>query len=324
MKYLLPALLLFAPLTGCDPSDDFYDDEGQTLAQIVTGASDLTTLEAAVLAADLDDDLAGGEFTVFAPTDTAFDTLLSQLDLTSEELLDREDLADLLGLHIVSGGTFEADDLEDGATFTALSGGTLTIVRDGDAIGIDFDGDSTADATVTTADLDATNGVLHKIDTVLFTVPDVEPLPSVTDLVVADAELTILEQALLAAELDDDFDADGTFTVFAPTDAAFEQLLADLDVTPAELLAREDLAAILQLHVLDSVVLSSGLADGETVTTLNGQTLTIRSLDGGGFGLDTEDAGDEPNATITTTDIEASNGVLHKIDAVLIPNDDTL
>ena len=323
MKYLLPALLLLAPLAGCDPSDDFIDgDDGQTITQIVVNANDLTTLEAAVVAAGLDDDLAGGEFTVFAPTDAAFTALLGDLDLTASELLDRDDLADILGVHVVSGGTFEADDLEDGATFTSLSGTTLTVVRTGSVVGIDFNGDDVADATVTTADLDATNGVVHKIDRVLFAVPDVQPPSTITDLVVDADDLTILEQAVVTAGLADDLDADGTLTVFAPTDAAFTQLLTDLGITADELLARDDLAEILQLHVLTTVVLSGDLVDGATVTTLNGQTLTVRALAGGAFGLDTEDDGDEPNAVITEADIEASNGVVHKIDAVLLPAED--
>ena len=318
MKALFSALLVVA-LVGCDPSDDI-DFPTQTITSLVVGDADLSVLEAAVIEAGLDDDLGMGEFTVFAPTDAAFTQLLTDLDLTAEELLARDDLASILGLHVVSGGTFEADDLEDGAEFTTLSGGTLTVVRTGDSVGIDFDGDDTADATVTMADIEASNGVVHKIDTVLFAVPDAGP--TITDLVVGADDLTTLEAAVIEADLAGTLAGDGPFTVFAPTDAAFEALLEALDITAEELLARDDLGAILQLHVLGSVVMSGDLADGATVTTLNGQTLTVVALDAGGFGLDTEDEDDEPNAVITTADIEASNGVVHKISAVLLPASD--
>ena len=315
MKYLLPLLLLLlAPLTGCDPSDDIGLEEGQTITDLVVAAGDLTTLEAAVIAAGLDDDLAGGEFTVFAPTDAAFATLLGQLNLTAEELLALDDLGDILGLHVIADGTFEADDLEDGATFTALNGGTLTVIRDGGSVGIDFDGDDVADATVTQADIEATNGVVHKIDTVLFDVP--EPTQTITELVVAANDLTVLEQAVITAELDDDLAGDGPFTVFAPTDAAFTTLLGQLDLTAEELLALDNLGDILGLHVVaGSALFAADLEDGATVTTLSGETLTV-VLDGGSVGIDF-DGDDTADATVIAADIAASNGVVHKIDTVL-------
>ena len=318
MKYLLP-IFLFTLLAGCDPSDDNDFGFGDpTITDLVTSASDLTTLEAAVIEAGLADDLNGGEFTVFAPTDDAFAQLLVDLDVTADELLARDDLATILGAHVVPDGTFEADDLEAGATFTTLDGGTLTILRNDDGrIGIDADGDGASDATVSATDLEASNGVVHKISRVLFDVADAQP--TITDLVVAADDLTTLEAAVIEADLAGTLAGDGPFTVFAPTDAAFQALLDELDITAEELLARDDLGAILQLHVLGSVVMSGDLADGATVTTLNGQTLTVVALDAGGFGLDTEDEDDEPNAVITTADISASNGVVHKIDAVLLP-----
>lgn len=146
-----------------------------------------------------------------------------------------------------------------------------------------------------------------------------DDLPTITSAVVADSELTTLEAAVIEAALDGTLNNEGTFTVFAPTDAAFTDLLNALQATPAELLAREDLGDILELHVLSQEVFSGDLEAGQTVTTLNGQTLTVVAV-GSGFGLDTEDDGSAANAVIRTADIEASNGVVHKIDGVLIPN----
>jgi uncharacterized surface protein with fasciclin (FAS1) repeats len=142
--------------------------------------------------------------------------------------------------------------------------------------------------------------------------------PSIVQQVVGDDDLSTLESAVLAAGISGALSGEGPFTVFAPTNAAFDALLAELDATADELLARDDLAQILTLHAVSGAFPSSGLAVGDELTTLNGQTLTVVAA-GDGLGLDTQDEGAEPNALITTTDIEASNGVLHKIDQVLLP-----
>ena len=143
---------------------------------------------------------------------------------------------------------------------------------------------------------------------------------TITQTVVADAQLSTLEAAVVEAGLDDDLAGNGPFTVFAPTDAAFQALLTALGATPEELLARDDLGDILALHVVSGAVVASGdLADGQTVQTLGGETLTVVATADGGFGLDTDDADTEANARITSADIRASNGIVHKIDAVLLP-----
>ena len=141
---------------------------------------------------------------------------------------------------------------------------------------------------------------------------------TITQTVVAASDLTTLEAAVIRAGLDDDLGGTGPFTVFAPTDPAFTALLAQLEATPEQLLARSDLAAILRLHVVAGRYRAADLQVGQRLTTLNGQTLTVVAS-GSGLGLDTQDAGAEANATITATDIETSNGVVHKIGSVLLP-----
>ena len=131
---------------------------------------------------------------------------------------------------------------------------------------------------------------------------------NIVETAVAAGDFTTLATAIEAADLVETLQGDGPFTVFAPTDAAFEALP---DGTLDELLADpEALANVLTFHVVDGDVLSSDLSDGMEVEALNGDTLTI-SIDG-----DTVMVND---ATVTTADIEASNGVIHVIDAVLIP-----
>ena len=132
---------------------------------------------------------------------------------------------------------------------------------------------------------------------------------SVVDIIVGSPDHTILETAVIAAELADDLSGDGPFTVFAPTDAAIGNLPAGtLDALLAD--PTGALANVLLYHVLSGKVLSTDLSDGMTATTLQGKDITVKIVDGNVFIND---------AQVTVADIEASNGVVHVIDAVLIP-----
>ena len=145
-----------------------------------------------------------------------------------------------------------------------------------------------------------------------------EPESTITDLVVASSNLSTLEAAVVRAGLADDLAGDGPFTVFAPTDDAFADLLAALDATPEELLARDDLGAILTFHVIaGSELQAADLSAGQSARTLNGASIGVVAA-GSGLGIDTDGDG-SADARVTTTDIEASNGVVHLIDAVLLP-----
>jgi uncharacterized surface protein with fasciclin (FAS1) repeats len=126
-------------------------------------------------------------------------------------------------------------------------------------------------------------------------------------------DFSILLAALEVADLTADFEADGSYTVFAPTDEAFEAALDALGLTQDELLEdTERLTAILRYHVVDGALLAADLDDGETLTTLlEDQEITVTV------------SGDEvmlnDTVNITSADILASNGVIHVIDAVLLP-----
>ncbi len=135
---------------------------------------------------------------------------------------------------------------------------------------------------------------------------------TVVDIAVADPDFSILVQALTTAGLVETLSGEGPFTVFAPTNAAFEALLADLGVTAEELLAREDLADILTYHVVPGTVMAADVVgmNGQTAATVNGAEITI-TVDG--------DVVMVNDATVTATDIVGSNGVIHVIDSVLLP-----
>lgn len=124
-------------------------------------------------------------------------------------------------------------------------------------------------------------------------------------------DFSILVSALQEADLVETLQGDGPFTVFAPTNDAFEQLLMDLDITADELLAQPDLKNVLTYHVVSGDVMAADLTDGMEAETVNGKELML-------------DLSGDPmvnDAMITTTDLEATNGVVHVIDKVLVPSD---
>jgi uncharacterized surface protein with fasciclin (FAS1) repeats len=139
--------------------------------------------------------------------------------------------------------------------------------------------------------------------------------PTVLQLAVEAGQFSTLIAAIDAAGLQETLSGEGPFTVFAPTDQAFEDAFAALGITPEELLAdTETLTDILTYHVLPQEANSQLVAtlDGQTVPTLNGQSVAI-SVEGGQVMVD--------EATVVSADLEASNGIVHVIDAVLLPPD---
>lgn len=200
-------------------------------------------------------------------------------------------------------------DLEDGMTPATVNGATITVSIEGETVMIN-------ESTVTTANVEASNGVIHIIDKVLL--PPTEEVEeeaefdfvTVVDIALSDDDnFSILVAALTKADLVGALQGEGPFTVFAPTNAAFAALLEALDITAEQLLDQPDLDKILLYHVVSGRVLSTDLSEGMTPETLNGETITI-SLDGGVFINDSE---------VVIADLQAANGVVHVIDAVLVP-----
>jgi uncharacterized surface protein with fasciclin (FAS1) repeats len=283
------------------------DDEEATMNIVDTAVADgrFTTLVAALQAAELDDDLAGdGPFTVFAPTDDAFDKLPAG---TVDFLLTpaaKATLIDILTFHVFSGDLQAADVISfSGTSANMLNGKDLRIdVINGKVI-LSFG--LTRQAEVIITDIMATNGVIHVVDVVL------NPDDATMDIVdtAADAGFTELLNAATTAGLVGALKGDGPLTVFAPTNAAF----AALPGAPA------DLADTLLYHVFDGSVLEADAIalDGQTVTMLNADGLTI-TVTPGGVVLNN---GKPQAATVTATNILCSNGTIHVIDAVLDPAD---
>ncbi|SMO37799.1 Por secretion system C-terminal sorting domain-containing protein [Saccharicrinis carchari] len=267
-----------------------------TVYDVIMDSEDHTTLEAAINAAELDGALMGeGPFTVFAPTDAAFDALPEG---TVAALLEDPsgDLAQILLYHVV-GAKAMSTDLSDGQMIATLQGKEVKVsITDGKVY--------INDAMVSVADIEADNGVVHVIDAVL-----IPPTTTVYDVIMDSEDHTILEAAINAAELDGALMGEGPFTVFAPTDAAFDALP---EGTVAALLEDPtgDLAQILLYHVVGAKAMSTDLSDGQMIATLQGKEVKVSIMDGKVYIND---------AMVSVADIEADNGVVHVIDAVLIP-----
>jgi transforming growth factor-beta-induced protein len=298
---LVPAAAIAFAACGDEEPTGPIDMGPDNIAEIAQSTDDVSTLAAALEAAGLVSALEGdGPFTVFAPVNSAFadlgaDVVARLLESANADLLSR-----ILTFHVVSGTAAFSGDLSDGQTVTTLEGTELTI-------GVSGSGVTVNGAAVTTADIEAENGVIHLIDGVL--VPPVD----MVERAILTAETQTLVDAVVAGDLVTTLKGDGPFTVFAPINAAFEALGTDkLEV----LLAPENqalLQKILTYHVIAGDVRAADLVDGGTATTVEGTELT--------FDL----SGETPlvnGAGIIATDIVTENGVIHLIDGVLTENAD--
>jgi transforming growth factor-beta-induced protein len=267
----------------------------KTIVEVAQGTGNHTVLVEAVTKANLADTLSGaGPFTVFAPTDQAFTNALEALGLTKKQLLDKPDLAEILKYHVLSGKVLSTA-LKPEQSPATVQGAKVAITK---AAKVKF-----ADAEVTLADVEASNGVVHVIDKVVLP-------PTIVDIVKSSADHTVLVEAVVKANLADTLSGAGPFTVFAPTDQAFTNALKALNLTKEELLDKSDLADILKYHVLSGKVLSTDLEATQSPATVQGAEVTI-----------TKDGSEVKfaDASVSTADIVAGNGVIHVIDKVVLP-----
>ena len=295
---LLPIFLLSA--AACGDDDPTAPEPSGDLAEVAAAEPQLTTLVDVLTAAGLVDDLQGdGPFTVFAPVNSAFAALDS--DVLDGITGNADLLAEVLTYHVVAGVAARSSDLSDGQTVTTLEGGTLTIGVSGSSVTVNG-------VNVVTADVEADNGVVHLIDGVLF------PQVDIVETAIITPETQTLAAAVAAGDLTTTLQGPGPFTVFAPVDAAFEALGTDkLDVLldPANI---DLLQKILTYHVIADDVRAGDLSDGLTAATVEGTEVT--------FDL-TDPADPKVNGvSIIATDIEVENGVIHLIDGVLTDNAD--
>lgn len=313
MLFALPFVFV-----GCSDDTEDPDPQPVTIASNtivdIAGGADFTTLAAALERVDLITTLQGdGPFTVFAPTNTAFEALLKELKIDGLDKVSDAQLTQILLNHVVSGKVLSTD-LATGYVSTLADGAQQTKV----SLYVDLTAGVKLNnrATVTTPDVIADNGVVHVIDKVVL-------VPNVVDAALANPNFSILVAALTDERLTEiDFvtilKGDGPFTVFAPTNAAFEALLASneewdglADIPAATL------EAVLKYHVIaaDNIT-SSEITDGAQPVTFEGSTITINTTDGV---VITDKGGRTSNVILA--DVQTSNGVIHAIENVILPLD---
>jgi len=279
------------------------------IVQVAQSLPDFSILVEAVIAAGLVDTLgSAGPFTVFAPNNAAFAALLGELKLTKEQLLANKGLLTAVLTYHVLPAKVLAADIKEGAQATTVQGQVFTLSLMGGASITDAQGRK---ANIVATDVAASNGVIHVIDKVIL--PQTK---NIVEIAVSLPDFSILVEAVLAADLQGTLSSAGPFTVFAPTNAAFAALLHELRVTKAQLLADKTLlTTVLTYHVLPAKVLAKDVTDGLKATTVQGQQFTLNKAGGTLHILDASQRG----ANVVVTDVQASNGVIHVIDRVLLP-----
>ncbi|WP_397445227.1 fasciclin domain-containing protein [Polaribacter sp. R77954] len=326
LKYMLIAMLTISVLTSCETTSS-YEADLPSIANIAVSNADFSTLEAAAITGGVAGVLsnanpndASGAYTVFAPTNDAF----ARLGLNEQTLgvLQKSFLTNTLLYH-VSNGNLLGSSINDGANSTsALSVDRRFITRGEDTY---ING-----SKILATDVMASNGTVHVIDKVMIAT-GVDIVQSAIALQSANvftfSELSYLVEAVVYTDLVDALTAsDGSpsFTVFAPTDQAFVDLGAALGLTftePSDIrqLPVETVRTVLLNHVIaDGGKFTSELNAG-TVTPLGGDDLTLGAFTNGTLTVTGVGNGNQA-ANMGIPDVQTTNGVVHVIDRVLLPN----
>jgi uncharacterized surface protein with fasciclin (FAS1) repeats len=295
MKRLCLALAVAIATLTCQSAQA----QQKTIVETAIAAGNFNTLVAAVKAADLVDTLNGhSQFTVFAPTDEAF----GKIDpATIQSLLQPENkgkLTKVLTFHVLPGRVAAKDAFDLNAATTV----------NGQRLPIDFRGDSlkVGDATIKVTDIQCSNGVIHVIDTVLL--PKLDNIPATA---ASAGQFNTLLAAVNAADLGGVLSGPGPFTVFAPTDEAFAALPAGTVESLLQPENKQKLIDILKYHVVSGRVYDNDALKAGRANTLLGRSINA-TLSAEGVRVN--------DALAVARNIDASNGVIHVINKVLIPS----
>lgn len=296
----IPALLMVGVLffSSCNNDDEVENMSEKNVVEVAANAGQFTILIEAVQKAGLAEALSTTEnITVFAPTDAAFKALLTELGASSLDDIPLADLTNILLYHVI-GSKAMSTDLKSGyfPTLSKSAGNSISMY-----ISVEGGVSINKNTKVTAADIAAKNGVIHVVDKVILP-------PSVVNIALDNDNFSILVQAVVKAGLVDALSGTGPFTVFAPTNAAFTALFAQLGISGIDNLTAEQLTPILTYHVVSGNVLSTALSNGQ-VPTLSGKSLNV-NISGVVKVNDSE---------VVAANIQGSNGVVHVINKVLLP-----
>lgn len=303
--YVAVSICLLFAFTSCKKNNKV--DNQRTITDIVSASPDFSILKSAVVKADLATTLSGpGPFTVFAPNNDAF--VASGIPASAIAGIPAEQLKSILLYHTLGAKVVSADvPAGPNAAVTTAGGGTVYVTKNNTGVYVNG-------WKVTTADIPASNGVVHAIEHVLM-----PPAGNLVEVAQANPNLTYLVAAVLRASegstnVAQVLSGTNPLTVFAPTnqafiDAGFPTIASIQQADPATL------TTILTYHVVAARAFSSDLSDGQNLTTVNGGKIKIAL----GGGTTVKGNGNSAPSKITAVNIMATNGVVHVIDRVLLP-----
>lgn len=315
-RLMLLSVMMVSVLVACsDDDDDAPAGPTQNIVALAQANPQLSSLVTALVKyPDLVTTLSGSttSFTVFAPTNAAFENLLNAIGQESIDDLPEDVLRNVLEYHVLAGAAVRSTQLTAG-DIEMVNGEDVTVSLTG---GVRLNGS----VNVTTADVSATNGVVHVVDAVLVP-PSILPIVGT---IVAPAyfnkNFTTLVAAVVQADLLETLlDAEADFTLFAPTNDAFAA--AGINALPPNTTeGNATLTSILLYHVIDGSIFSDELPASDDNAPVEVTTL------GGKFYLTNKGSGVFINGSteVVATDIEASNGVVHVIDRTLVPPSDNI
>ena len=316
-KGVIAMLMLTVAVSCSDDDNDNPNPQPKTIAETAQATPELSSLVAALQRADLVSVLdADGDYTVFAPTNTAFAAFLSANGFASLEAVPVPVLREVLLNHVVVGSS-TSSELTTGYVKTLGKGSasatnTLSMFINTSG-GVTLNGGvSNGGATVTTPNITASNGVVHIVNGVIG-------LPTVVNHAIANPNFTSLVAALTRNDMPDFagiLSGTGPFTVFAPTNTAFGDLLTELSLSGLGDVPTGVLEETLKYHVVAGAnVLSTSLTNNQMVATFQGQSFTVQLPNTGPQILDAADR----TSRIVATDVQAANGVIHVLDKVILP-----
>lgn len=315
LKKIAFAGILSISVMACSSDDEGGDviTPSNTIADFVESNPDYSSLNAALIAANLKTTLDGNtEYTVFAPNNAAFNAFLSDNGFANLSAVPVDVLTQVLLNHVLPGKVMAADlstgYVETASTMSPGENNLSMYINLEDGVMIN------GEAEVTTANVAVDNGVIHAVNAVIG-------LPDITTFALADPNFEILVTALTREE---DFpfvgilqtqEAPAPFTVFAPTNDAFVDLLAELELDSLDDIPADVLASVLSYHVVAGAnVRSDDITNGMEVTTFETGTFTVNTT--GGVTITDEQ---DRVSNVVAVDVQATNGVIHVVDQVLLP-----